>query len=212
MMKKIFKFIILCTMIPFLPVAFPAPEAWAGPPTDQLRQSIDRVIDVLNDPDLKTPDRQKERKVSLHRLVETIFDQEEVARRAMGKHWEPRTQEEKKAFILVFADLLESNYLERIDAHMAKQGDFSQASIVYLGEQVRMPYAIVGTKVVSGGNSEFRVDYKLKKTQERWQVCDIAIEGVSIVRNYWAQFREILARSSFPDFMAQLKAKQESIR
>jgi len=51
--------------------------------------------------------------------------------------------------------------------------------------------------------------YLLKNKQGSWLVCDVAIEGVSIAKNYRAQFKEILANSSFAELIDKLKSKQQ---
>jgi phospholipid transport system substrate-binding protein len=47
----------------------------------------------------------------------------------------------------------------------------------------------------------------INKNKE-WVVCDLVIEGVSIVKNYRAQFNEVLVNSSFNDLLLRLKAKK----
>ena len=70
-------------------------------------------------------------------------------------------------------------------------------------------YAVVETRVKIDKDTEIPVHYQLKDKEGNWLVCDIAIEGVSIVKNYRAQFNEILANSSFEDLIARLKSKEQ---
>jgi phospholipid transport system substrate-binding protein len=89
--------------------------AWAGPGpvTDSLKGTLDKIIDVLNDPSLKTPGKENERRDILLKLVKERFDEEAFARRALGVHWQKRTKEEKQEFIEIFSDLLERTYLKK---------------------------------------------------------------------------------------------------
>ena len=57
--------------------------------------------------------------------------------------------------------------------------------------------------------TEIPVDYRLHQVADRWLVYDVAIEGVSLVANYRAQFNKIIQRSSFQQLMAQLAAKRD---
>jgi phospholipid transport system substrate-binding protein len=156
------------------------------------------------------PDKKDEKRVILHKLVEERFDEQEIARRALGAHWRKRTKEEKQEFVRIFNDLLKRTYFEKIEAYLTKADCFSRKNIIYLDETVHGLYAVVETNVKSSEDREIRIDYQLKNKQGNWFVCDIAIEGVSIVKNYRAQFSEILARSSFGELIAELKSKQES--
>jgi phospholipid transport system substrate-binding protein len=64
---------------------------------------------------------------------------------------------------------------------------------------------VIETKVVTNKDSEFPIHYLFKNKQGNWLAVDIAIEGVSLVKNYRAQFKEILASSS----IAKLKSTQQ---
>jgi len=184
--------------------------AWAdsGKVTDCLKGTLNQMIEVLNNPSLKTPDKKNERNDILLKLIKERFDEQEFARRALGGHWQGRTDEEKKEFVDAFSGLLEQTYLDKIDAYLSKSGNFSEKNILYLNETVKGKYVIVSTKILTGENAEIPVLYLLKNKQGSWLVCDVAIEGVSIAKNYRAQFKEILANSSFKELITKLKSKQ----
>lgn len=182
---------------------------WAGPATESLRGTINQVIKVLSDPSLQVPERKGERRTILRDLFEAQFDEQEVARRALGAHWQERTEEEQQEFVNLFSDLLERTYFEKIDSYLVKSENLSEEDVLYLKETVGERYTVVETKVVIDKNTEIPVHYLLRGNEGNWLVCDIAIEGVSIVKNYRAQFNEILAHSSFDDLLAKLKSKQE---
>jgi len=184
--------------------------AWAGPGkvTDCIKGTLNQMIEVLNNPSLKTPDKKNERNDILLQLIKERFDEQEFARRALGSNWRVRTEEEKKEFVDAFSNLLEQTYLDKIDAYLTKAGNFSEKNILYLNETVKGKYVIVSTKILTGENAEIPVLYLLKNKQGSWLVCDVAIEGVSIAKNYRAQFKEILANSSFKELITKLKSKQ----
>ena len=184
---------------------------WAapGPVTDSLKGTLDKIIDVLNDPSLKAPDKKNERKDILLKLIKERFDEEAFARRALGVHWKKRTKEEKQEFIEIFSDLLERTYLKKIDDYLAKAGTFSGKNIRYLNETVKGRYVIVKTEVITNKDTKIPILYLFKNKQGNWLAVDIAIEGVSLVKNYRAQFKEILASSSFAELIAKVKSKQQ---
>ena len=49
----------------------------------------------------------------------------------------------------------------------------------------------------------------MHRVGDRWLVYDVAIESVSLVANYRAQFNKILQRGSFQQLIAQLAAKKD---
>ncbi len=197
--------VVLLVLMVFLSSA-----AWAGPVTDSLKGTLDRVIEVLNDPSLKTPAKENERRNTLLKLVKERFDEEAFARRALGAHWRKRTKEEKQEFVKIFSDLLERTYLKKIDAYLEKADNFSGKNILYLNETVKGRYVVLETKVITNKDTQIPIHYLFKNKQGNWLACDIAIEGVSLVKNYRAQFKEIIASSSFKELIAKLKSKQQT--
>jgi phospholipid transport system substrate-binding protein len=205
------KFINAPVVVLFVLMVFLSSAAWAGPGpvTDCLKGTLDQIIEVLKDPSLKTPDKEDERRNTLLKLARQRFDEREFARRTLRAHWENRSKEEREEFVKVFSDLLLRTYLDKIDAYLAKAESFSGKNIVYLNETVKGPYAVVKTKVITNKDTEFPVHYLFKNKQGDWLVIDIAIEGISFVKNYQAQFEEILAGSSFEELIARLKSKEQ---
>src|SRR3989442_6900332 len=94
-----------------------AAPGWAGQPTDQLRTEIDRVLKVLDDPELKKEGRAREQRAEVRRIANDIFDFEETARRSLARHWAPRTPAERDEFVQLFADLLERSYISKIELY-----------------------------------------------------------------------------------------------
>jgi phospholipid transport system substrate-binding protein len=183
--------------------------AGPGPATDALKKTLDKVIDVFNDQSLKAPDKADERRAILSQLIRERFDEEEFSMRALGTYWGKTSKDEKAEFIEVFISLLERTYLDQIDSHLAKADKFSEKNILYLSETTKGSYVILSTKIITGEDTEIPVLYLFKNKQGAWVVCDVAIEGVSIAKNYRAQFSEILANSSFQELLAKLKSKEK---
>ena len=204
--RNVYKIVLFVLMVSLSSFVWARP----GPVTDSLKGTLNQIITVLNDPSLKTPDKENERKDILLNLIKERFDEEEFSRRALGVRWRKRTKEERKEFVEAFSDLLERTYLDKIDAYLAKAGSFSKKNILYLDENVKGRYVVVATKIITSENAQISVLYLCKNKQGNWLVCDVAIEGVSIAKNYRAQFKEILANSSFKELIGKLKSKQQT--
>ncbi len=177
-------------------------RAWAGAPTDRLKAEIDRVLEVLEDPELKKPGKVRERRAAVRRIADGIFDFGETAKRSLARHWAARTPAEREEFVRLFADLLERSYLSRIELYGGER-------ISYLGETLDGDQAMVHTKLVTKGGSEIPVDYRMLRRGDRWLVYDVVIEGISLIANYRAQFNKIITTSSYQELVRRMKTKQD---
>jgi phospholipid transport system substrate-binding protein len=176
--------------------------ASAGPPTEQLRAQMDRVIKVLEDPELRREGREVERRAAIRRLANEIFDFSETTRRSLGQHWQARTPAEREQFVRLYADLLERSYIGKIELYSGER-------ILFVGDTIERDQATVRTRLQTKAGTEIPVDYRMHRVGDRWLSYDVAIEGVSMVANYRAQFNKIIQASGYAALVSKLTEKQE---
>jgi len=191
MMTPIFFFILLF----FSPVV-----SFGGTPTESVKDTTDKIIAIVSDPVLKTPEKKEEKARLIRAAVDERFNWKEMSRRTLARHWAKRTDQEKKEFIDLFGKLLERTYLERVEG-------YSGEKVLYINEVVDGKYGIVSVKIVTEKDTEISVRYKVKKKGENWLVYDISIEGVSLINNYRKQFNSIIVRSSYKELVGKLREK-----
>jgi len=180
------------------------PPVEAGIPTDQLKSGTDRVLKLLQDPELKKPGKVDERRKQIRSVANEIFDWQETGKRALARHWQARTPQQREEFSTLFADLIERSYVSNIEA-------YSGEKILYLGEAIEGEQATVHTKLVTKSNTEIPIDYRMQKEGDRWRTYDVLIEGVSLVGNYRTQFNRIIQQASYDELLKKLKTKQDEL-
>jgi phospholipid transport system substrate-binding protein len=196
-MRKIFAAFGLSSLIA---VWLGAAPAFAGAPTDQTKQTVDKVFAIISDPNLKSPSKQQERRAQLRQIIYPRFDFSEMAKRSLGPHWGKQSPQEQQEFVRVFTDLLEASYVDQIES---ANGD----KIVYGREQIDGDNAEVFTKVLTNKGEEVPIAYKLHRVGSDWKVYDVVVEDISLVNNYRSQFNRILANASFDDLLRRLQEK-----
>jgi phospholipid transport system substrate-binding protein len=189
----------LAALVPLACVClFPSPSP-AGAPTDQLKAPVDEVIRILRDPRLKPDSMAAERRAAIRKEAESIFDFQETAKRALGRHWQNLSAAEQREFVSLFTDLLERAYLVKIEQYSGEQ-------IVYTGDSIEGELATVKTKFITKQGTEIPIEYRLLRHGDRWQVYDVLIEGVSLIANYRSQFDRIMRTGSFQELARRLRA------
>ncbi len=165
-------------------------------PTNQLRLTVDRIIEVLRDKDLSRDQVLQE----VADLVRSKFDFWAMSQRTLGVNWKKATKEEQQHFAKLFAELLEDTYRGRITAYT-----YNDEHVDYIGERVRGTRAEVHTIVVA--NKEIPVSYKMRLKGEEWLVYDVIIEEVSLISNYRNSYSEIVRDEGFKGLLARMEAK-----
>jgi phospholipid transport system substrate-binding protein len=179
----------------------PVQGAWAGAPTDQLRDGVDRVFKILRDPQMAGDTNAVQRREAILAAAATIFDFGEMAKRALGQHWTARTPAERTQFVGLFTELMQHSYIAKVDQH-------GGAKMVYRGETVDGDHAAVRTTIPFSSGSEMPLEYRMHNSDARWQVYDVRIDGISLVSNYRAQFNKVIRLESYETLVAKLKLHQ----
>jgi phospholipid transport system substrate-binding protein len=174
--------------------------AWAGPPTDQLRSGVERVVKVLRDPELRGLTKANERSAAVNKVADEIFDFGETAKRALGQHWAKRTPAEREEFVRIFTELLQRTYFSKVDQY--------NSEMTFQGDVVEGDQAVVRSTLVLGKGGEMSLDYRMHRPTDRWKVYDISIDGISLVANYRSQFNKIVRTESYEGLVARLKSRQ----
>jgi phospholipid transport system substrate-binding protein len=56
------------------------------------------------------------------------------------------------------------------------------------------------------------VEARMNKRTDRWLIYDVAIENISLIANYRAQFDRIIRTSSFSDLVKRLRNQSEFLQ
>ena len=103
----------------------------------------------------------------------------------------------------MFADLLERSYIGRIETYSGER-------IQFLGDTIDGDQTTVRSRLITKQGMEIPVDYRMHRASgDRWLTYDVAIEGVSLVANYRAQFNKIIQTSGYTSLVKKLAAKEQ---
>jgi len=171
-------------------------------PTDQFRPFLKKVTDALADPALKTVPK-KEQGQRIIKIVRERFDFQEMSKRVLGPQWRNLNDKEQAEFEDLFTQLLQYAYIGKIDEYAGQKVEFTQ-------QRIKGDRAEVQTLLVDKAKS-IPVSYIMLLHGEQWMAYDVVVEGVSLVRNYMEQFREIIRKDGYADLVKQIEEKIDHI-
>jgi len=170
---------------------------WAGPPTEQLRATVDEVIRILADQSLKQqPQRRRE---LLRQVINKRFSYEDMARYSLGQYWRNLSPAQRAEFIDLFSQLLERSYANKIEG-------YTDEKVIYQAERPDGDGYEVRT-LIQRRNDQIPVTYRLLNKSGKWWVYDVVIEGVSLVSNYRSQFNRIIRESGYQELVQRMRRK-----
>ena len=183
---------VLLLAIPF--------NLYAGAPTDAVQGEVDKIITKLRDPEFKQ--KTKEEKIAgIRTIINEIFDWTELSKRTLGRNWKKFSPAQRTEFTGLFSRLLEGVYADRLLAYSDEKVIFEKETELKKGK------VEVASHIRTADGTKIPLNYRLIEKNGKWRVYDVVIEGVSMVKNYRGQFREILSKKKPEDLIETLKKK-----
>ena len=171
-------------------------------PDELVRKVTTEVLDAIRaDKELQAGDRKKALALAEEKILPHV-DFREAALLATGKSWQSASPAQQAQLVDEFRSMLVRIYSNAID--------------VYRGQTlkvlpVRLPPgatdAVVRNRYLRDGRPPVLVEYSMRKTPEGWKIYDIAIEGVSLVLTYRAEFEQITRASGVDGLIKRLAEK-----
>jgi len=172
----------------------PSPVRAIEAPLAQTRGVLERSNTIV-----RGPGDRKEKLTALSELLRTFLDTDALARLAADKHLQGRSEADVREFLTLFHEFFVRTYTQRLLL-------FDAPNFAYGAETVTGDTARVATEVITPGD-RFAVDYTLRRTPDGWRATDIEVEGVSLAKNFRAQFDAAVAKDSFQGLLERLRAK-----
>ena len=173
--------------------------AFAEQPIEQIKKTVGRVIEILQQPGSNADGRKAETRQMNRQTLLPRFDFAEMPQRSLGSHWK-NLDGRQKEFVSVFTDFMENSYMSALESYKGEK-------IVYLRERVEQNFAEVTTQIVPIKGEPFPVSYRLQLVEGDWKVYDVLIDNISLVNNFRSQFNRILATASFDELLKKLREK-----
>jgi len=164
-----------------------------------MRTTVSQALGVLQDQDLKKPERTDERVTRLKKIADLRFDYGEMAKRSLGGQWDKLGVRDRQEFVDLFTEFLTATYVEKMHSYSGEE-------VTFLNERLEGNYAEVKSMLV-GKKTELQMDYRLMMKGDDWKAYDVVIDGISLVQNYRGQFAAILRASSYEHLVQILREK-----
>ncbi|MET0067336.1 MAG: ABC transporter substrate-binding protein [Candidatus Thiodiazotropha sp.] len=194
MSRSVVSLIFVCLL------TFTLPASANVSPSDRVKETVDRILLILQDPDLS----KTERRDQVKSVVRQRFDYESMSQVILATNWRTATQAQREQFIVLFRELLEQTYFSAVDS-------YDNQTIRMGRERLKGNLADVQTFIVSA-NKELPVSYKLRYRNDDWFAYDVTVDGVSLVSNYRTSFRNLVKSQGMDGLLTELAGKVAKLK
>lgn len=169
-------------------------------PMEQVRESTEKVITILQDETLD----QQGRWDAIGVIINDRFDFRSMSQSILATNWQRATPEERERFVEYFSQYIEETYRTKIES-------YDNQEILYKNETIYGKRAEVETAIVTE-STEIPIVYKLKDNDGKWFAYDVVIEGVSLVNNYRSTFSTIVKNDGMDGLLNDIKRRVDKYK
>ena len=187
-----FIILVLSFMLPF--------HVNASSALENIEAHVNQVLEVLCDPSMKSVSAEETKKEKVFSIINDIFDYTELSKRTLGRNWNILNSTQQNEFVDLFSRVLGDVYMDRILAYTNEKVDFVKETTLSEGKVEISSQIITGSKTIP-------MNYRMMNKTGEWKVYDVVIEGISLIKNYRSQFKEILSKKSPEDLIKILRKK-----
>jgi len=141
----------------------------------------------------------------MRKIVDGFLDYEELAKRALARHWEEIAPKQRTEFVGVLRDLIERNYIKQVHGQPNYDLRFDKESIK--GSEATVNATL--DAVSEGKKDTVAMEYKLLYKGNHWLVFDVITDEQSMLENYRAEFNKIITKESFDALLKRMKKRLE---
>lgn len=183
------------------------PAMAAVSPKEQLKDTIDKIIAVLKDPNYQGDAAKEKRRAILRDIIKERFDFLSMTVFSLGKYRSKFTPEQIQQIAEINGQILEETYVDRLEAYTDEEVRFKREKIHPNGKQ-----AAIQTEIVTG-SEPIPITYGLRLNKNgEWMVEKIKIVELSWTANKRSEWAPTLRKASFEEFLDKLKAVLDRVK
>lgn len=183
-----------------LMIVFAWLPAYADAPLATVQTNVNKVLEVLRDPSLKSDAAKETKKEKLRSIYASMFDEVELSKRTLARNWNKLNTAQRREFVQLYQQVLEKAYVDKILA-------YTNEKITYERETKLAENQVEVQTLIITSSNKIPISYRVILNGGTWKVYDVIIENVSLVQNYRTQFNNILVKNSPEQLLETLRNK-----
>jgi len=163
-----------------------------------IRGNVDTVFTIINDEDLD----ESVKKEKIMAVVTRIFNLPLMAKLTLGReNWTRLNSEQREEFTDLFIEQMKSIYLGQVELG----ADFR----VLFERPIQQKNKMTMLTRAKTKEEPIKILYKLYKSKSQWQIYDVEIQDVSVIKSYGMQYSRVLKEGTYADLAGRMKEKIE---
>ncbi len=160
-------------------------------PEQIIEQTSSEVLTIVNQQADRIRNEAGYVNTVVDELILPIIDLQSMGKLILGKHWKSATSGQQQRFIDEFKSMLVRTYAKSI-------ADYGHAKVTIMRDvkQKSKKFHMVHTELDLGSGAPLKVTYVFRQKDSAWRVFDLAVDGLSLVKNFRSSFDQEISETS----------------
>lgn len=189
-------------------VSFTATHSFAQEypnPLEFMESKTQMFFTILDERNPEDPTSVENTRKQLRTELFNIFDLKRVAVLALGRNMRQLSKDQLERFSEQFGELMFLTYLENIESYTNEKFIFEKYTPPEKNKSM-----VSG--VIKTSTNEYPFEYFIILNNNKWQIYNIKVEGVSLIQNYRTQFREYMINNGPEELIVVVKEKVNELQ
>ena len=164
-------------------------------PSEFVRQLGERTIEVLSNESYTAEDRM----ARYRELLRDGFAVNIIGRFALGRYWRTASPELREEYLALFQEFVLDIYSKRLD------GFSGETFTIVKSKTLDETDTLVSTEISGGDGPSIRVDYRVRSFEDKFQIVDVLVEGISLIVTQRSEFASIINRDGIEGLLEKLR-------
>ena len=164
-------------------------------PSEFVRQLGERTIEVLSNESYTAEDRM----ARYRELLRDGFAVNIIGRFALGRYWRTASPELREEYLALFQEFVLDIYSKRLD------GFSGEIFTIVKSQTLDETDTLVSTEISGGDGPSIRVDYRVRSFEDKFQIVDVLVEGISLIVTQRSEFASIINRDGIEGLLEKLR-------
>lgn len=206
-MKRVSQYILSFLLVLFVCVSFAhAAASTVQNPVTDLQSTINKLQNEISSQHASLTKSPAKLYAVMKDTLIPMVAVDRMAAMTLGPKWRTATAEQKKDFVAEFSKLLTRTYARSL----LQVNNYIITIFPLRGDRWKTAsqLAIRGKLAAKGSQQSSAVTYYVERNGSDWKIYDFAVEGVSFVKNFQAQFQSYANISDLIAKLTKLNAAQ----
>ena len=185
-------YLLIFSMVPI--------QVQADTALDTIKSRVNQLFEVLKDSTFQGKEVEELKKKKIWSIFDKTFDYTEFSKRTLSRTWLKLNPKQRKEFTDLYKTLLDRVYMARILG-------YTDQEIIFEKERELAQNRVEVQSSIKAGSQRTPIHFRMVFKSDGWWVCDVVVEGISLVKNYRSQFKRILKRESIDGMFKVLRKK-----